>query len=375
MAERLITWCVVWLVALAMTIGLVLPGRNWRSAILVGVGLAVFVAPMMLWSWRSTWWSMDRPFVAIPVRVIGAVVGATGFLSGPVPPALAGLLAGLVIGCDAALTLRGVGIRVTPLRAIRYFAVSGLHVGAVLGLVVVVAFDDASGLWPYIDRYGLLWLAILTMLATLGGFQNLERMAAEERSVIETSARLNEHRERAHWIHDDVCSELRFVRIQVEQDALDGSAVSAALDELDHRLRLRQLDELLETGVVRVADVVQPFVRTMQDRGIRISDVPRFDEANMLLKEKPAKLLRRSLSVLVSNGLQAGAGEMGIRCLVQPPHLVVEVEDDAGGFDLDSTPQGRGLDSLRSELGGGGLWVTRTARGSVVSARLIGAVS
>jgi hypothetical protein len=39
MAERLITWCVVWLVALAMTIGLVLPGRNWRSAILVGVAI------------------------------------------------------------------------------------------------------------------------------------------------------------------------------------------------------------------------------------------------------------------------------------------------------------------------------------------------
>ena len=346
---------------------------SWQGLVPLAVGVLCFTAPLVAWLTARTWLLMDVPAIAVVGRSVGAVAGAAGVLAGPLPLVLGGTLAGLLLGIDAALSLRGVGMEVRAAPSLLAFARSGLHIGAGIGFVIVTQVRDLD-LRSVGARYGLLWIAIAIALGVVTFAQALEHRSAEERLATERDTRASEHRERAHWIHDDVCSELRYVRLRIEHGTMAGADVSSALDELDHRLRLRQLDELLASGTVRLADLLQPFVRTLQDRGVRVWDVPTFEEADRVVRERPARDIRRALSVLVMNGVNAGATEMAIRCRATPPDMVLEVEDDAGGFDLDDTQPGRGLEVLRRELGAESLWVNRTVAGSIVGARIAGAI-
>lgn len=143
--------------------------------------------------------------------------------------------------------------------------------------------------------------------------------------------------------------------------------VGGELDLLDHRLRMLQLDEMIAAGPVQLAHVIQPFVRLAQAQGVDVIGVPRFDEASAELRGPAGRLAQRAFGVLVPNAIAAGAKQVSFRISALEPDLVaVEVEDDAGGFDLAAVPSGRGLDGLRRELGDGNLTYVRTERGSVL---------
>lgn len=324
------------------------PGTLWTVLLLAGA--AVFVVPIVVWGAARRWLFGTNVFVTLPIRIAGALAIALGLDLGE-PWAFVGLcLLGVLAGCDATLSLRAVGIDLALPSSAVDFLRSSINLGVMLGLALMVGIDGWRAARVAAVLYGSLLLAVAVMLSVAVTFQAAERVVMRNRRDAERVVRDQERRERAHWIHDDVCAELRTVRLRLDAGALSADAVGRALGDLDHRLRLRQLDEQMAGGDVRLAEVAQPFVRMLQDRGIELSDVPRFDSANAVLDEATAKLVRRSLSVLTSNALNAGASRVGVRCAVDDDTLRIEVDDDAGGFRLDEVPAGRGLDGLRRDV-------------------------
>jgi len=365
--EQFIVGWMVWLAIAVELVVLSFGSRAWLSAALVAAGFFALAAPPAVWSRTGRWVTSTRPLAVIPLRLLATISLAIGFVHSKLPDLMIALAAGTFFGIDASLSLRGVGHTISPRRALRRFVLSGLHLGVVIGIGVMVLVSNRADDPAFaLRRYGVLWLSAVIGLAMVHTFQTAAVHFEGERLAHRWQWQAEEHRRRAHWIHDDVCAELRYVRIRVEQGELGSGALGPVLDDLDHRLRLRQLDELMESGSVRLAEVVQPFLRTMQDRGVRIVDVPGFDVSDRRLASSAARRLRRVLGVAVPNALQAGATSLGIRIRVDGAILRVEVEDDAGGFDLDATPPGRGLDGLRDELGEAAIVVRRSEHGSIV---------
>ena len=115
--------------------------------------------------------------------------------------------------------------------------------------------------------------------------------------------------------------------------------------------RLRQLDEMIRGATPPIYEVLQPHLRRAQSLGLRLAKVPTHEVTGVTIEEHEAGLLNRVLSLLTSNAINAGATELSVELHLPEGALYVVVSDDAGGFDLASVPQGRGLHRLMAELG------------------------
>lgn len=292
--------------------------------------------------------------LAIVVRVFGTV------------PALIVAGFGLTGGIEAAVTLRVLGADIPPRQLLRRSATSTLHLGVVTGLVGI-ALLGRSGDGPAIALqvatafYALAASAMISFIATRSLLADHHRQDADRVDA----ARIDAHRDNAHWLHDDVCSELRYLRLHVETDGLDRPELLARLDQLDHRLRLRQLDEVLYMGTATLSEIIQPYIRAAQNNGVALLEVPSYETAGMVISAAAGRQVQRAVAVLVANAIQAGASSLRLRTIVDDGRVVVEVEDDAGGFRPDATVAGRGLDSLRRDLGASGLVLEPTPQGTV----------
>jgi hypothetical protein len=172
------------------------------------------------------------------------------------------------------------------------------------------------------------------------------------------------HKRLAYWIHNAVTTPLRDLRLRLQGGDLEPAAIVAALERSEHELRLRQIDEVLATGAIELAELLQPHVRRAQESGVVITEVPRLGEDGVVVEGDVGRLVHRVLDVLVPNAIAAGAGRLALRVTTDPDVVTLEVEDDAGGFDLASVPAGRALDRLQRDLGSDRLVCIRTPQGS-----------
>jgi signal transduction histidine kinase len=156
------------------------------------------------------------------------------------------------------------------------------------------------------------------------------------------------------------------VKLQLASGPMTAAQIDAELDELDHRLRLRQLDEIIAGGEVTAAELIQPYLRRAQSAGVSLVDVPRYEEASIKVPAQQAETLRRAVAGLVNNALAAGTRTLAIRLSHGTDRITVTVEDDAGGFDLSTVPAGRGLSALADEVGPHNIHVSRSDAGAVV---------
>jgi hypothetical protein len=355
-------------------------GPGWLPLALVvvmGVVLVVIAGPTATWVLgrdggnRRARFTDLRAVAALRALAFVAVVALWVVVVDGVAAHHAWLF-GVATGCEAALGARAVGATMRPWRWWRHFMLT-------YGQLPTVALAVAAGLIAG-GRNGvvlglLVYLAVhFAALVAVMQCWGLEHIRQRHEAEIRQNARTIEqrqHRQRAHWLHDDVCSELRLLRLQLETQQLDVTEVAEQLDELDHRLRVRQLDELLQSGRVRLAEVIQPFVRRAQAHGLRMRSVPRFEQASLELDEHTGRMVQRAAAVLMTNSIQAGASEIAIRAAIDHDAARFELrfDDDAGGFDHLAIPPGRGLDSLRHDLGPGGLELRRTDEGT--SARVV----
>lgn len=275
-------------------------------------------------------------------------------------------LFGAAVGCEAALTGRAVGFEFAGRSPWFRAFTSAPHLGAVLGVALAaILIPTAEGRQAALELYGALLVIIATGVITVSILDHLRRQTAAVEAAAVAAERAHQRRDRAHWLHDDVCSQLRFVQVKLETGRLDLDGVTQELRALDHRLRVRQLEDHLATGAVRLAEVLQPYIRQIQAQGVFVAAVPRFEDAALVLAEPTARLVQRAAAVFTTNAIQAGATRISLRTYFdERDALVVEVEDDAGGFDATVLPAGRGLEALRHEVGGRHFRIESTDIGS-----------
>jgi signal transduction histidine kinase len=308
--------------------------------------------------------------LALAIFAVGWIVLAPGFAAALIWPL------GVYAGLEYSVTASFVGVRQSARSALARVMASPLHAGALVGLVTASLIGGrTNGRLPLELAFAL----EVVMVAAVASYGAMNRLSAVERSrdaeVIER-ARAGERHRRAHWIHDDVCADLRNVRIKVATRVMTSHEIAVELDELDYRMRVRQLDEILEGGSVSAAEILQPYLRRVQNAGVRLMEVPRYEDASIEVPASAATVLRRATAGLVNNAVAAKCTKLSIRLHHQPGWISLSVEDDAGGFDLSSIPAGRGLSALANEVGQENLSVERGAEGAVVIVNIsMGALS
>ena len=334
-----------------------------------GLVLAALIAVVFGTSERLTRLGPTTVVLARAAAALGALA-MTVKAYGSVQPLLVGGF-GLAAGSHATVTLRAIGVRVRWSEALRRSLVSTVHAGALTGAVALAFLPPTRSLRAdtfdlALAFYALVAASTLTM-AVLSGL--LDRISDGNAAHIE-SVRSAIHRDQAHWLHDDVCSELGHLRLRLQNGLIDSGALQRSLDELDHRLRVRQIDGILQAGAARLGEVIQPYLRAAQSHGVGLREVPTYETGAMLLPPVAGRQVQRAMAVLTANAIQAGAAELAIRTAVESGQLVIDVEDDAGGFVYTGPIPGRGLDGLAHDLGPGGLEIIRTERGTLARVRV-----
>jgi signal transduction histidine kinase len=275
------------------------------------------------------------------------------------------------LGADTSLTAYAIGWQPSPRQLWWALVSSPMHLGVVGGLVgtalAVPDIDVGDTLLPvYLTVH--LWVAVACL--TAWAISRMIRAEEARSELIRIETARSEHRRSAHWLHDDVCAQLRLVTLRLHRGAVPTDEVVGMLDELDFALRLRQLDELLQSGTARLAEVLQPFVRNAQNHGVTVERVPSYETASAVVDREAGQMLRHAASVLTSNALNAGATRLSFDVAVDAEQVHLALVDDAGGFDHDDLTAGRGLWSLLHELGPGNLTIARVDGGSRVTAHV-----
>lgn len=275
----------------------------------------------------------------------------------------------IVFGCEAALCAWRLGLEIRPVGWYRSFLLSALHFGAV-GAVIANVLRSGEDARAAVEYYALFHALAILVCLTAGVLDAVRRAQLDADARDAQRIVGEEHRRRAHWLHDDVSSQLRIVSLKVQHDAASPDDVVTMLDELDHALRLRQLDELLASGTARLAEIIQPYVRNAQSHGVTISDVPAFEDASLVVDSATGRLFARAAAIFTSNAIQAGATEIGFHVAHDDRDVVLAVTDDAAGFDLADVPAGRALWELSHAVGHGRLTAERRDDRTVVSIRI-----
>lgn len=326
-------------------------GSSWvrlAPVVFTAACVVMAVAPAQTMSGRPT-----RPAalgIQLPIRMLLVlVVVAATFTTMPRWAALATWPLAIALGGDAAVTAWSIGWNPTPLASYRQYLGSPVHlgiVGCLLGVLAIRGYDVGISMALPIYATFQVWVLVATLTAAwLCMLHSAERA---EHLRVARSAASDEHRRAAHWLHDDICAELRFAMIRVQSRSVDLAGVESMLDNLDHRLRLRQLDELFESGSVRLAEILQPYVRRAQAVAT-ICAVPAFEEASLIVSAETGRLFSRAAAVLTSNALNASAATISFAIEAGRSTISITVTDDAGGFSSKALPAGRGLWTLQQD--------------------------
>ncbi|HEV7761190.1 MAG TPA: hypothetical protein VGO78_19420 [Acidimicrobiales bacterium] len=339
---------------------------RWFAAVGAGVTLTIGIAPTLAWPFglRPRRMGPIRELAVLRVTAAMVVVGCWTALLGPIAPVPAWPL-GSVVGCECMLTAWSLGVEMSGPAWWWRFQTSSVNAGVVLVCVVAIAIGP--------ERLGevlavFLTFQVITLAAavTCAGLTLMRGIFDRRDARLRRAALAEGHKRLAYWIHNAVTTPLRDLRLRLQAGDLDPGAIVAALERSEHELRLRQLDEVLATGRIELAELLQPHVRRAQDSGVVVTEVPRFAEAGIEVEGDVGRLVYRALDVLVPNAIAAGAGRLAFRITTDPGVVTVEVEDDAGGFDLASVPAGRALHGLQNDLGRDRVTCTRTPQGSRV---------
>jgi hypothetical protein len=309
--------------------------------------------------------------VSLLLRVVGIVllVGmSTPLMSGW--PILLWWPASVFLGTDVSLTLRALGRAGEGVVPMWRVLLSPPHVS----LLVVVALAAVLTDQPSIDSLALVVAVteafIIASYVLVYPCLHLMSRYDQELHAFRNAALQVEHGDRANWIHDDVLGELRLARVRVERGEISPAAMVAELDGIEHRIRLKHVDGVIRSGNARIAEIVQPFLRMARSHGVELTSVPSYETGAVRVNEATGKLLKRAFAVPVTNAILAGARSLSLAIRRDGDAVVIEVGDDAGGFELTEEHQGRGLASLRSELGDAAVTVASTGEGTMVTCRV-----
>lgn len=350
--------------------------RTHDDAIVVVASTAVITVALLLGAYNARI-ALGRPILPAPfwpsflwrgacfaVLVVGLAVcyptGQTG----------AGIGFGLLAGADLVLSLWALGTAPQVSALVRQFLLSPVHLGAVGATVAVALSDFGPGVGTLVALYGAVVAAFAAAMIAMKVLESLALHFEAQYELHRMDVAARERAHRAHWLHDDVLSEVRLASLRITNGSASPEQINAELLDLDHRLRLRQLDEMIRDSTPPIYEVLQPHLRRAQSLGIRLDRVPTHEVTGELVSEQEACLLNRILSLLTSNAINAGATVLSIDLRLPPGALEVSVTDDSGGFDLAEIPAGRGLHRLMTDLGRDAIRRVDAPGGSTVTARM-----
>jgi hypothetical protein len=339
---------------------------RWAAALVAVVTLAVAVAPTVAWplGWRPRRTGPLRELAVVRVAAAMVVIGCWTALMGRLAWVAIWPVGG-VVGCECVLTAWALGVEPGGAGLWWWFQRSSIHAGALLVCAVVVA-RGPERIWPVVGVLLSFQVVAFTAGLTCAVVVALRRAFADHDGKLRRDVTVEVHGHVAYWLHNAVTTPIRHLRLRARAGQLSMDEVADALEGQEHQLRRRQLDEELATGTVQVAELLQLQVRRAEDQGVRVVSVPRFGEAAPSVGGEVGRLLQRALDVLVPNAIAAGAHQLGFGITTDGDAVVLEVEDDAGGFELADVPGGRALDRLQHDLGPGRVTVTPSGLGSVV---------
>lgn len=269
-------------------------------------------------------------------------------------------------GIDASLTCSELGWEAKPATWYRRFLQSAFHLGIVGAVAATYAVGGDRRLSIVVPLFVVLHVWIGVAVATLWIISRLHGAALTEQAAFLADVVERERRQRAHWLHDDVCAQVRLVSLKLQTNSASTEEVVGLLNDFDHQLRLRQLDELFGAGSIRLAELLQPYIRHAQNNGVQIVGVPAFEEAAFQLSEAGARLTARSANVLTANALNAGATTISYAVHTSDGFLHLAIADNGPGFHLGDVPHGRGLWTLIHDLKPGGLAVDPNVGGGTI---------
>lgn len=253
---------------------------------------------------------------------------------------------GAVIGAELTIR-RGGRIHPKPPKARR--TERALRVGYVSAILLLPALGIA--ITGAVRGGALVVIAGVTAAAVHGGLCYLGHKMAQEAVGYLVGVRRTHLQQRAQWVHDQLLSEVSFMIMELESRPQIDEWALGRLRDLDHRLRVEQIGDLIESGPTRIASLIQLHIRRSVHLGVTVSPIPQFDQVDVMVDTDTGRLINRVLSTLFSNAMNAGAQEIGLDVRVEPAGVEIRVSDDAGGFDLHTVPAGRGLEDLISILG------------------------
>jgi len=344
---------------------------RWAAAAVGSATLLAAVAPTLAWpwGWRHRTATSIWPLAVVRAAAATLVAGCWTVLLGTAAPWPAWIL-GSVVGGEVVLTGWLFGIAPSGRQWWWRLQRSSIHLGILaVSLVVLVVRPGIIG-----D----LVLVLLTFQAiaagtglTCAGLDWLRRIV-DRRTERKVELRLAAARtEMSEWLHDEPLTKLRLIALRMVRHERDPVAAAAELTELIHDLRIRQLEEAIAGGSAELADLFAPYLQLARDSGVELVEVPGYEESQQRLDEQARHRVHRALGVLVPNAIAAGAVSLRLRVGADPGGaVVIEIEDDAGGFDLAAVPPGRGLDRLRRELGAEGLTRVPVDGGSLMRVRV-----
>lgn len=320
----------------------------------LGLGAAtitMFVGWMAMGTARvASWFPAPTPLAACRTGVMTIVV-ATWTATDRNLDTLKLWPLGAVIGFEAYITTRTLGIDDAPLDLSRRLALSPVSLGALIGFVLL------GGLGPGSLDWGDAWRICLgTVLAAAVGLiafaaaDLAERRAASEIEHHRKQGQLLELAARANWLHNEVIGTINPVR----QQALGSSnpevvETGELLDEIIQDWRATQLDLAIASRPVRLAEILSHVSRTYRRLGVGVA-APGAETGQLVLEMNEADLVYQTLSNTMSNAANAGATQIEICIEVHPDALSVVVTDNGRGFNSPELPSGRGIDRLNQVL-------------------------
>jgi hypothetical protein len=256
----------------------------------------------------------------------------------------------LAFGVDLSLTCLELGWEATPKAWYVRFLLSGVHWGVLTAVVVFVLVRGTDSLDVVLPAYLTMHLWVAGALTTLGLINSLYWRDVGERSQQLSDVIDTERRARAHWLHDNVCADLRLVSMKVETSDISRDDVLGLLDQFDHQIRLRQLEELMATGEITVAELLQPYIRRCQAHGAEVVGLPTFDTASATVSAAAGRLLARSAANFTANALSAGAARIAFSVELGNDTISFRVDDDAPASSEPELVPGRGLWRLQEDV-------------------------
>lgn len=347
-----------------------------RSAVWYVIGTWVAVAflatPLALRLIRPT----ARVSLPLPVTVLLRVSGLV-FLAAMPSALMVGWTNALLwpicvfAGADVALTLRALGHASRLVPSLPEALLSPMHVGIVAGLVLIALLPGRYALGHafggvLVTTETFFVVGYLFVYLSIRLFEHYDvELATARRRVFEA-----QQRGQAHWIHDDVLAELRLVRLRLERGELDQEELLRSMEEVEHHLRVRQLDTVVQSGTASVAEILQPYLRMAASSEIALDRVPSYEVGRWKVGQTTGMALKRCFAVPVTNAIVAGATRLSVGIRREGQFLEVDVEDDAGGYEPSELHAGRGLQVLHRELAPGVVTVTNLGGGTRVRCRV-----